>query len=182
MIKDAVTPGATSIILAQNGIAIEEEYHAAYPENTIISGVLYLPTTQTAPGHVSMGPLELLEIGVYPTPPSPPSSQTPFQVTSQQRVDTFASIFAKGGGTCTVHPDIQKPRWIKLSVNAAFNSMCALTHCDDANLIRSSPGAMDMIKKIMKEVALVAEGVGYPGLITDAEINKTVDRINGRML
>lgn len=174
LIKDAVTPAVTSIILAQNGIGIEEEYHTAYPENTIISGVLYLPTTQTSPGYVSMGPLELFQIGVYPTPSTPP---TPSQQSSIEATETFASLFTKGGATCTIHADVQKPRWIKLSANAAWNSMCALTHCDDANLLRSSPGAMHQIRKIMKEVAVLADGVGYPGTITDAEIDKILERM-----
>lgn len=124
-----------------------------------------------------MGPLELFEIGIYPTPSSPPTTT---QQSSIAAAEKFASLFKKGGATCTVFPDIQKPRWIKLSVNAAWNSMCALTHCDDANLIRSSPGAMEQIKEIMKEVAFLAEGVGYPGLITDVEIDKTLNRVAGR--
>lgn len=136
-----------------------------------------LPTTQISPGHVSMGPFEHFEIGVYPTPSSPP---TPSQQSSIIAAEKFASLFAKGGATCTVYPDIQKPRWIKLSVNAPWNPMCALTQCDDANLLRSSPGAMDQIKKIMKEVAILAEAVGYPGLITDAEIDVTMNRNVGR--
>ncbi|RDI86110.1 hypothetical protein Vi05172_g3797 [Venturia inaequalis] len=178
LIKDAVTPAVTSIILAQNGIGIEEEYHTAYPENTIISGVLYLPTTQTSPGYVSMGPLELFQIGVYPTPSTPPTTS---QQSSIEATETFASLFTKGGATCTIHADVQKPRWIKLSANAAWNSMCALTHCDDANLLRSSPGAMHQIRKIMKEVAVLADGVGYPGTITDAEIDKILERMALRL-
>lgn len=173
LIKDAVTPNVTSIVLAQNGIGIEQEYASAYPSNTIISGVVYLPTTQTSPGHVQMGPLELFEIGIYPTPSSPP---TPSQTTSIAAATHFANLFKQGEATCQVFEDIQKPRWIKLSVNAAWNPMCALTLCDDANLLRSSPGAIDQIKEIMKEVAALAEAVGYPGLITDAEINKTLTR------
>ncbi len=34
MIQDAVTPVKTSIVLAQNGIAIEKEYAELYPDNT----------------------------------------------------------------------------------------------------------------------------------------------------
>lgn len=45
LIRDAVTSD-TAIVLAQNGIGIEEDYARAYPDNIIISGVVYLPTTQ----------------------------------------------------------------------------------------------------------------------------------------
>jgi 2-dehydropantoate 2-reductase len=63
-IKDVVAPGKTAIVLAQNGILIEEEYLIRYPENPVISGVVYLPTTQVSPGIIDMGPLELFEIVV----------------------------------------------------------------------------------------------------------------------
>ncbi|TID26597.1 hypothetical protein E2P81_ATG01069 [Venturia nashicola] len=177
LLKEAVTPGVTSIVLAQNGIGIEEEYHEAYPENTIISGVVYLPTTQTSPGYVSMGPFENFEIGIYPTPTSTPPTTS--QQSSIEAAERFAGIFKKAGATCSVFSDIQRPRWTKLCVNAAWNSMCALTLCDDANLIRSSPGAMEQVRKIMQEIAVLAEGVGYPGVAADAD--KTTNRILGRL-
>lgn len=49
MIEAAVSE-RTTIVLAQNGIGIEEEYAELYPNNTIISGVVWLPTTQVEPG------------------------------------------------------------------------------------------------------------------------------------
>ena len=52
MIKDAVRPG-TIIMLAQNGIAIEDEIHSAFPENEIWRAVLYIGCTKTAPGKIN---------------------------------------------------------------------------------------------------------------------------------
>jgi 2-dehydropantoate 2-reductase len=49
MIEGAVSL-QTAIVLAQNGIGIEDEYAEMYPNNTIISGVVWLPTTQVEPG------------------------------------------------------------------------------------------------------------------------------------
>ena len=58
LIREAVGPD-TVIVLAQNGIGIEAEYSVAYANNTIISGVVYLPTTQVEPGVIEHGtPLE----------------------------------------------------------------------------------------------------------------------------
>jgi len=48
-IAPAVGP-QTTIALLQNGIGIEDEYAAAFPNNPLLSGVVYLPVTQTAPG------------------------------------------------------------------------------------------------------------------------------------
>lgn len=49
VIQAAVSP-QTAVVLAQNGIGIEDEYAEMYPNNTIISGVVWLPTTQVEPG------------------------------------------------------------------------------------------------------------------------------------
>jgi 2-dehydropantoate 2-reductase len=159
-IKEAVT-SETAIVLAQNGIGIEEEYAAAYPRNTIISGVVYLPTTQVRPGCVQMGELEHFQVGTFP------ASTTP---SATRQVQDFAQLFTKAGATCTVYPDIQLQRWIKLSVNAAWNPMTALSLCDDANLLRSSPEASPLIMKVMREVGYVATAAGYPTAITEEEI------------
>lgn len=70
MIKEAVSP-QTAIALGQNGIGIEEEYARLYPNNTIISGVIYLPVTQVEQGVVEHGTFERFEIGTYPPEASP---------------------------------------------------------------------------------------------------------------
>jgi 2-dehydropantoate 2-reductase len=54
MIRPAVGP-STAIVLFQNGIAIEEEVAAAFPENPILSGVVYVPATQIRPGVIDCG-------------------------------------------------------------------------------------------------------------------------------
>ena len=47
---EAVVSERTAIVLAHNGIGIEEEYAQLYPNNNVISGVVWLPTTQVEPG------------------------------------------------------------------------------------------------------------------------------------
>jgi 2-dehydropantoate 2-reductase len=143
-------------VLAQNGIGIEAEYAVAYPNNTIISGVVYLPTTQVEPGIIEHGtPLERFEIGTYPASSG---------VDAKAKADQLAELFAKGDGTCIPHDDIQAQRWYKLALNAAFNPVTALTLCDDANLIRSSEGALEMLKDIMREVGATAKAYGYENI------------------
>lgn len=204
LIKEAVSP-VTAIVLAQNGIGIEEEYKALFPQNTIVSGVVYLPTTQVKPGYIEMAPLELFEIGLYPSPlKSPPTNgrsngdsgyHTPSDTTAQTQLENFAALFAKGGASCKIFEDIQAPRWVKLSVNAAWNPICALTRCDDANYLRSSGpnpklawppdsqsfNSMAEAYAIMKEVAELAAAAGYPGVVTDEAIRKQLERPESRL-
>lgn len=194
-IKDAVGEN-TAIVLAQNGISIEEEYKKRYPRNTVISGVVYLPTTQVKAGYVEMGPIERLEVGIYPSLTEGVETNGESHVSShsqaQGRLAKFAAIFTAGGGNCIIHPDIQPARWIKLAMNAAWNPICALTRCDDANYLRSGGPfsrdhnkwppttasflPMSEIYHVMKEVALLAEASGYPNVVTEEVIKKHLER------
>ncbi|KAI7235006.1 hypothetical protein KC330_g4522 [Hortaea werneckii] len=171
LIKEAVAP-STTIVLGQNGIGGEKEYAELYPESVLIVGVVYLPVTQVEPGIVEHGPLERFEVGTYPPDASPEA---------KKRCRELSDLFRAGGGSAPVFDDIQPQRWFKLAVNAAWNPTTALTMCDDANYLRSSPKAEDMIRKIMKDVAKIATAVGYPDAVTDQGIEHDLQRPKGRL-
>lgn len=171
LIRDAVTPGS-AIVLAQNGIGIEDDYAKAYPENTIISGVVYLPVKQIEPGVVAhITPLESFEIGTYPAATSD---------TAKAQAQNLSKLFAAGGAVCNLHDDIQAQRWNKLAINATFNTMCALTLCDDANLLRSSDSAVDMIRDVMREISRLASALGY-NTVTEEVIEWHMSRMIERI-
>lgn len=173
LIKDAVTPRRTAIVLAQNGIAIEEDYAELYPFNPIISGVVYLPTTQVEPGVVEHGtPLEEFEIGTFP-------HDAPYE--AKDAVVRLSKLFEAGGAKAPIYEDIQIRRWNKLSVNGSFNPITALTLCDDANYLRSSDFAVEMAKEVMREVGWVATAAGYANAITEKEIEHHMARHLGRL-
>ncbi|KAK5081455.1 hypothetical protein LTR70_005816 [Exophiala xenobiotica] len=173
LIRDAMTPDST-IVLAQNGIGIEERYAKLYPENTIISGVVYLPVVQVEPGVIEHGtPLERFEIGSYPAANA--------SVTTKQKVNGLVDLFTKGGATCVAYDDVQAQRWYKLALNATLNPICALTLCDDGNYLRSSDGALAMACDVMREVGRVASALGYDN-ITDDTINEHMKRHIERMI
>lgn len=106
LIKDAVSP-ETAIVLAQNGIGVEEDYARLYPNNTIITGAVYLPVTQVEPGIVEHGPLEHFDIGTYPASASPQA---------KAQAQRFSDLFKAGGGSCPLYDDIQPVKWIKVAV------------------------------------------------------------------
>jgi 2-dehydropantoate 2-reductase len=172
LISAAVSP-ETAIVLAQNGIGIEAEYAVAYPNNTIISGVVYLPTTQVEPGIIEHGtPLERFEIGTYPASAN---------AEAKAKVEQLAELFTKGDGTCIPCDDVQAQRWYKLALNAALNPVTALTLCDDANFIRSSEGALEMLKDIMREVGATARAYGYSN-INETSISEQMVRHEDRLV
>lgn len=170
LIRPAVQPG-TTIVLAQNGIGIESEYVEVYPNNDVISGVVYLPTTQTEPGVVEMGFEQRFEIGTFPAEAS---------ATAKTKIRQLVDLWTAGGGCCSSFDDIQPRRWVKVAVNACYNPICALTLCDDANFFRSSPNAAATVAKVMEEVGRIAKAAGYD-VVTEKLIQETVEGSRGRM-
>jgi len=154
---------ATAIVLAQNGIDIEKEIADEFPNNLILSGVVYLPATQTAQGTIEYPEmLNLLEIGTYPAN-APPSHKS--------AAIKMAELMIKGGGAAEVHEDIQISRWSKLLMNAAWNPICALSLCTDGDfLTTSTPFAYELVWEIMLEIIALAGKVGIPGVtVQEAE-------------
>lgn len=151
----------TTIVLIQNGIAIEDEYRTSFPNTTLLSCVVYLPTTQTSPGRITMGALERLEIGSYP-----PSAA------GRSVADKLAELLKKGGSDSEVHDDIQVKRWRKLLVNAPWNPICALVRLSDIDFMSSTTTseAADFVLAVMEEVVTLAQACGYRDItIADAE-------------
>jgi 2-dehydropantoate 2-reductase len=142
----------TTIVLLRNGIGIEDEYAAAFPNNPLLSNVIHLPVTQTAPGEIRMGEIELLELGTYPA--NAPEAHN-------ARAAEFAEVIMKGGGTCKMFDDIQPRRWSKLLVNASWNPICALARTSDVQFMALSPGATNFVWEIMLEVVKIAQALGY---------------------
>lgn len=151
----------TAIILGQNGILIEEEVALAYPQNAILSGVIYCPAVQTGPGTIDYPEmLNLLELGTYPsTAPEP----------HKEAARRFVDLMNKGGGCAEVHEDIQVARWSKLLMNGAWNPICALTLTSDGDFLRTSdPYAHDVAWGIMLELVELAKAMGIPGVTAEA--------------
>ena len=159
MIKPVMGP-STAIVLVQNGIDIEAEVAATYPDNPVISCVVYLPSTQIRPGIIDYGAtqnetLNMLELGTYPA--AAPASH-------KRAAEQFAALVVKGGGGAKVYDDIEPQRWSKLVVNASWSPITALSLCSDADFLRSSPGALDLVRSVMFEVVALARALKIKGV------------------
>jgi len=151
---------STIVALIQNGISIEEPYHALYPNNPLLSCVVYLPATQIAPAVISHREVELLHIGPYPSPrPGIPTLE-------HQAAESFAHLLNSAGASTEVHRDIQPQRFSKLLVNASWNPVCALSLSRDAQFLHSSPEhiSLSLIRSLMTEISLIAQACGHDSI------------------
>lgn len=155
----------TVVVLAQNGIMIEDDVAAAFPRNPVLSGVVYCPAVQTGPGEIAYPEmLNCLELGTYP------SAAPPAHKDAARR---FADLMIRGGGGAEVHDDIQVARWSKLLMNAAWNPIGALTMTSDGDFLTTSdPYARDLAWGIMMEIVELARAAGVPGVTAEVAAAK----------
>jgi 2-dehydropantoate 2-reductase len=168
LIKPAVS-SKTTIVLMQNGIGIEDPYAKLFPDNPLLSAVVYVPATQISPGVVQHQELALLHVGTYPA-----SSST-------KTASRFAELLTSSGGSAIVHEDVQFERWSKLLINASWNPICALSRSRDVQLLQSNAEAEEFVRDVMHEIASVANACGYPG-IDAALIDFQLERATVRKL
>ena len=177
VVQPAVTKGRTTIVLIQNGIGIEDEYAELFPENPLLSCVVYLPATQISPGHIQMGTFESLEVGTFP------ASAYPENAVVKKAADEFMVIMKKAGSKATWFHDVQEKRWNKLLLNAPWNPTCALTLSRDVAFLQSDSAAEKLIYDIMLEVVAVARALGYTSISAETateQIKRAGGRVGGK--
>ena len=101
----------TSIVLLQNGVGAEAPLHEAFPQNTIISAVVWtggrmLPEEGGKAGAEQFNS-EGLTIGVDYRDGSDKAEE-------RDRLDKLVEWFKAGKGSPVVTEDIQSERWIKV--------------------------------------------------------------------
>ncbi|WAO94729.1 2-dehydropantoate 2-reductase [Fusarium falciforme] len=153
-IKPAVSPNSTIVIL-QNGIAIEEPFRAAYPQVPILSGVLYTPVSQKGHTTFTHGTLDEVFLGTFP-------AEAP--VLHLNACAKFTCLVRTGGAKAHHVTDIQIERWKKLLINGSENPICALCRLRDAEFFRSSCGATAFMRDVMSEIAATARAAGYTAI------------------
>lgn len=169
-LKPAVGP-KTAIVIIQNGIGIEEEYTALYPDNPILSVVVYLPAKELASGIIKMGAFEKLEVGTYPS--NAPASH-------KQAASAFCDLIHEGKGHAVLYDDVQPRRWNKLIVNAPWNPVCALSRSSDVQFMAASPYAVEMVWGVMKEIVSIANACGCTE-INENEARHQLSRAEARI-
>ncbi|KAH7125485.1 ketopantoate reductase PanE/ApbA C terminal-domain-containing protein [Dendryphion nanum] len=173
LICPAVTKSHTSIVIIQNGLGVEKIYRKSFPDNTIISGVTYLPTSRVQATIFSHSETQKLHLGPYPA-----ESAT---AVDRENTGVFANLIRAGGGEATVHMDVQIERWKKLIGNATWNPICALSRSRDLQFLQATPDlAQEFVIRSMREVVAVAEAVGYGSYVDENAIKKQVQRSNDR--
>lgn len=112
----SVVGSDTTFVIMQNGVGNEDPFRSTYPQNTIISGVVWVGATQTSPGLIKHMQAENTEIGLFSNPGSDLEEE-------KSRLEHFSSIMRQGGTNISIEDDVQVKRWEKVIWNAAWNTI-----------------------------------------------------------
>ena len=149
LIRPAVGP-RTVIVLIENGVEIEAEIAAAFPDNELLSGLAIVTAGRGAPGKIHhQSKVASLNLGRYPSGTS-------------ASAEKLAALFNAIGIGCKVTEDVVTARWQKAVWNATFNPISVLGGVLDTAVMLGTQPARDFIAGAMAEVCAVAEAVGHP--------------------
>jgi 2-dehydropantoate 2-reductase len=124
LIRPAVTPGHSVIVLIQNGLNIEKPLLKAFPNNICLSGVSLMGADELSPGSILENDVDRLYIGAF-------LSGTIDKDKQIAAAEDFVRIYSASGKVqCSYQPDVLFVRWRKLMYNAVWNPLCALTDLD----------------------------------------------------
>lgn len=157
LLRDALGPD-TAIVLLSNGVDIENEIAAAFPDHELISGLAFICVTRTAPGKIWHQAYGRLALGNYPQGLS-------------EKTRTLAAAFESAGIGCNITDNIVTARWQKCLWNAAFSPLSVLSGGLSTTDLLTTQEAL--IRSIMNEVSAIAAALGHPQ--PDGIIDQQID-------
>lgn len=146
LIKPAVGPN-TTIVLIENGIEIEQEIAAAFPNNPLISCLAFVQVSRLSPGVIRHFAFGDLTIGNFPRGIS-------------KECEIFSECLAGGKINAPVTDDVVNARWQKCVWNASFNPVSVIGGPANTHQILNFPDGEKLISDLMHEVIAIAKATG----------------------
>jgi 2-dehydropantoate 2-reductase len=148
LLRPAVGP-QTTIVLIENGIDIEAEIAAAFPDNEVLSSLAFVGVGRGAPGEIVHQTLGSLVLGAYPSGYG-------------ESAEKLAALFVAGGVPCKLTDNVVGARWQKAVWNAPFNPLSILGGVLDTGAMLRTDADRAFVRKAMQEVCEVAAAAGFP--------------------
>jgi 2-dehydropantoate 2-reductase len=160
LIKPAVTPGHSVIVLIQNGLNIEKPLLEAFPNNVVLSGISLCGAYESPPGTIVQNDRDRLSIGPFFNP------NVSEEMQMKAAEDVVRLYAASGKSVTTLDTDVPKTRWRKLLYNSTWNPVCALTGMDTSRLRFASDSSSSdaefsplntLVRPAMREIIALAK-------------------------
>ena len=148
LIQDAVSEN-TCITFIQNGVEVEQELLAAFPDNEVISGLAFICCNRIQPGvihHLAYGKLTLGSLNSI-------SGKT-------DKAQHLSGLINQAGIESIISDNIISGRWLKCLWNVSFNPLSVLSGGLSTQEILNAQEKF--VRTIMQEVCNIADACGYP--------------------
>lgn len=161
LLRPVVGP-KTTIVLIQNGVDIEADIAAAFPNNELLSSLAFVGVGRGAPGEIVHQTHGSLVMGRYPSGIG-------------AAAEKIAAAFIAGSVPCKLTDDVVGARWQKAVWNAPFNPVSILGGVLETTAMVRTEDDRAFIRKAMQEVCATAAAAGHPQSpkLVDAMIENT---------
>jgi 2-dehydropantoate 2-reductase len=149
----------TVVILIQNGIGVEADVQAMFPETQLVGGLAFICSAKTEPGRVSHQCYGSVNLANY-------SCRDEALFTSVLNDFTNAGIAAAS-------VPYEEARWKKAVWNMPFNGMTVALNTR-TDLLLKNPATRQLIRDLMMEVVEASRALGVTG-VDEAFVEKMID-------
>jgi 2-dehydropantoate 2-reductase len=143
----------TLVVLVQNGLGIEAQLGAQFPEMNIVGGLAFIGSGKYGPGHIVHTDFGSINVGM-------------FQGEGMALLEQMQSDFSTNKVQIEISQNLAKARWQKLVWNAPYNGLCVIMNCT-CDKLQKQPDMRKLVYDIMLEVIEAAKACGAT-LPTDA--------------
>ena len=147
------------VVLIQNGIGVEDDVQAMFPQVQLAAGLAFICSAKTEPGRVSHQCYGQINFGNY---------SCRDEQRMQQLLDDFNHAGVKAGLV-----DYHEARWKKAVWNMPFNGMTVALNTR-TDLLLKNPATRQLIREQMMEVIGAAQHLGVKNL-DEAFADKMID-------
>lgn len=149
----------TAVVLIQNGIGVEADVQAMFPEVQLIAGLAFICSAKTEPGRVNHQCYGSINLGNYSC-----KDEALFQHILQDFTDA---------GIPAASVAYDEARWKKAVWNMPFNGMTVALDTR-TDLLLKHPSTRQLIRDLMMEVVGAARHQGISG-VDEAFVEKMID-------
>lgn len=158
IIRPAVTPKSTTIVLIQNGIDIETPMHEQFPGNVVLSGVSLIGSSNIN-CKVNNLHKDQLTLGVFE---NPDDTSDEYIERSTEKLNQFYDLYQNADESInkvTIDKNVKRSRWEKLVYNSVLNTITAIVNLD-VNRCQIAVQNEDLFLPAMDEIIAIAASEG----------------------
>lgn len=148
---------STMVILVQNGLGMEEQLAAQFPDLSIAGGLGFICASKQGPGYVEHMDFGRLTLGIH----KGSATAGKRNYTAEEAVlKAVVDDLNQAGVESLFSDDLGLARWKKLVWNVPYNGLCVVLNSSTDQLM-NQPDSLAILRDLMLEVIAGAKACGH---------------------